>query len=470
MSGKDLTYGSISSLMARLALPIFAIYLLQGLFAVVDLFFVGFLGPAPLAGLGISLNAFFLVFALGQAIGIGALAMLSQAYGARRHGQVPVIFQQCVWLTFFLGGLFWALSWYHATWFIGLFTDDGEVLRQGEIFFRIYAATFLTQLALTVFNFCWRAIGDFITPTLLYGASFILNIALDPLLIFGLGPVPPLGIAGAAYATVAAQGLMCLVFLWLIFRGRGAGLIVMQAPFRLDWRLQRRLLRIGIPSSIQFLLFAAGLMAVFHAMEPFGGEATAGVTVGFRIIYSAVFPTMAISVAVGSLVGQNFGARKFSRVKATILWGMAFTFILLTVEYLAILANPEFWAGLFTDQPGVIAIAANYLLIAGLVIPLTGCIFVATFAAQGMGRTVPPMMTQIVRFTVLMIGLSAVSLMFPGSPKAIFWTWSFSVAVELGLLVGVLAIFWRTVLRNSQEETKGDSELEGATQPERETA
>ncbi|HUJ77060.1 MAG TPA: MATE family efflux transporter, partial [bacterium] len=197
MAARNLSQGPVPKLVVVLALPVLATFLLQSAYALADLWFVGRLGGDAIAALSICLNTFFVVLALGQSVGTGGLAMISQCYGRGEHAVVKEVFQQVVWLGLLVGTVVWLLGWYYARPFVSFFTADPNVLRLGTQFFRIYAATFLTQVLLLASGYAFRAVGDFILPTIVLGGTVLLNVALDPLLIFGLGPIPALGVEGA---------------------------------------------------------------------------------------------------------------------------------------------------------------------------------------------------------------------------------------------------------------------------------
>jgi putative MATE family efflux protein len=446
-TGKDLTRGKIPGLVALLALPVFGSFVVQSVFTVVDLYFVGRLGAAPVAGMGIALNTFFLILALANAVGPGALAAISQAYGAKERDQVRVIFQQALWLTLGLGVAAGLVFRWYADSFVGLFTADAEVRRQGTAYFNVYAAMFGVQVLSFVLMACWRAIGEFIIPMALFVAIFSLNLLLDPILIFGWGPVPALGVAGAAWATVIAHGVVDVVNLGLM-AGRGS-VLAPRPPLRLDWRLQARLLKVGLPSALQYLLFGAGIMLVFRAVKPFGGDATAGVTIGLRVVFAAVYPATAVAVAVASLVGQNHGGRAHDRARASVSWGLIYAALLLCAEYALLWAWPGFWAGLFTRTPAVAAVAADMLLITGLTMPCNGMSFVATGAAQGLGRTLYPLAGQAVRTAVLVLGIVLSVRLFPEWVNGLLWAQSASIATEALLMLGLLALLWRKLMREA---------------------
>jgi putative MATE family efflux protein len=449
MAARNLSVGSIPKLVVTLALPVLATFVLQSLYALADLYFVGRLGGAALAGLGISLNTFFLVLAVGQAVGTGGLALLSQAYGRGDHTGVPHLFQQMFWLSLTIGLIFAAGGVLLAEPFIASFTRDPDVLREGVAFFRVYAGTFFTQVMLIALSFSFRAVGDFIVPTALMGVSVLLNVALDPLLIFGLGPVPAMGVAGAAWATLLSQCVGLAGYLWLV-RGSGRNtLLTVRPPFSVDVEAMWTMLKIGLPAGIQYLLFTATLLITYRYARPFGGDVTAAIGVGFRVVQCAYFPAVAIGASVSSLVGQNYGARQYSRVRAAIGWGILFMAAVLTAEYALILANPHVWVSAFAKEASIVNIGADYLVISGMVLPVYAPSMIATFSSQGLGRTLGPLLGVSLRFALSTLALFALDRWFTLTVSGLFWTGTVAMAAESALMAGVLAFLWRTALHRS---------------------
>lgn len=453
MAAKDLTHGSIPRLVIVLALPVLGSFTLQSLYALADLYFVGLLGGPALAGLSISLNAFFITLAFGMTLGVGGLAMLSQTFGAGHHDRVPYVFQQVFWAALITGAVYWVAGWLATDHFLALFTADPEVHALGGAYFRIYSATFLLQLFIMVMGFCFRAVGDFITPTVLMALGVTLNIVLDPLLIFGLGPFPRLGIAGAALASVIAQALGTLVYLWLVLLRPGPRLLVVRRPFSLDLAVFLRLMRIGLPAGVQMALFTLMLMLVYRVVRPFGGEATAAVGVGFRIMQAAILPIVAIGAAVSSISGQNYGARRFERVKATVVWGMVYTGTITCAGYGALFTWPEFWMGLFSGQPPIIAIGSSYLILSGVGLPFHGVGYMVTCMAQGLGRTLYPLLGQVVRVTGFLAGLAVLEGALELGLQGIFWSNGLAYAAEFLAMGAILALLVRDLNSWSNRRT-----------------
>ncbi|MEE8396048.1 MAG: MATE family efflux transporter, partial [bacterium] len=466
MAEKDLTQGPVPGLVVKLALPVFAAFVLQSMFSLADLYFVGRLGPTPQAALGIGLNTFMILLALGQTVGIGALALMSQAYGAGQRSRVTRVFAHSLLLVAVIGTVFWIGGFFAAEYYFALFSGDGAVQKEGVAFFRVYAATFLFQLFLMVAGYGWRAVGDFITPTALMVAGVLLNLALDPLLIFGPGPLPALGLAGAAWATVISQVLVAAVYLWLIF-GRGGGRLLSLRPAglpRIDWALVGRMLRIGIPSGLQFIVFAAIVLAGYRFLRPFGAEAIAAVTIGSRLVHAVLMPAIAIGAAVASIVGQSFGGGKFGRVRQAVGWGSLYAAALLLAVYAAFRADAGFWVGLFAGEPAIVAIGAQYLLILGWVLPVEAITWVVIFALQGLGRTLPPLAAVSVRFPFYLATLWTLEFAGRLTLPAMFWSAALTLFLQTAIVVAFLAHLWRGVLGGAPGVDGASAGPDGARQ------
>ena len=447
MADKNLTAGPVPRLVVTLAIPSLTVMLLQSMYALVNLVFVGRLGGPAVAALSISINTFFIVLALGQAMGTGGLALLAQAYGRGERAKVPYIFQQLFWLTLALGVVFWILGILVADPFIRAFSADPEVIALGVPFFRVFAASFFNQMVMIALSFSFRAVGDFVAPAIIFGVTILLNVVLDITLIFGVGPFPRLGLMGAGIATSVAQGVGVLAYVWLVTASRRSSLLVVRRPFTLDPAVLWRLVKIGIPSGVQNLLFTAILMLGYRYVRPFGADATASVGIGFRVIQSCIMPCVALATSVASLVGQNYGARKPERVKAAIVWGFTYAIGISAAEYGILAIAPHFWVSLFAHEESIISIGSLYLVVMGLILPLNAYSMIVTFAAQGLGRTVMPMLAVGLRLVVYIVALQVVEATIGITLTSIFWTGAAISVVDLVTMSGVLVGFWRRVLK-----------------------
>ena len=443
MDGQDLTKGSVPHWLWRLSLPTLTSFGMLSCYALTDLYFVSGLGRAAVAALGISLNTFFLILALGQLVGTGGLALIAQNYGRGTRQDIPHIFQQMIWMIGLGGTLAASIGYLTADIYIRRFSNDPAVIAEGVAFFRIYALVFITQGTLFAFGMGWRAIGNFKLPMLLVGLSVIGNVILDPLLIYGAGPLPGLGIAGAAWATVIAQSIPCLVYIRLAFWGRHGHPLTITTPLVLQPARMITLLRIGLPAAGRDILVAANLMLIYYFARPFGADASAAIGIGFRLFQTSILPAVAIGAAVSSLVGQNYGAKQLQRVRSVLFWGCGVACCICLSEYLLLISIPHWWLGFFTTQESVLRIGTQYLQLQGFSIPFVGINVVLLFATQGLARTYLGFQGETVLFLTLLGGLLAIYWMGVISPPRIFLVSAVADSIALGFLISVFIRLWR---------------------------
>ncbi len=445
-------------LIPALALPMLVMFALNSLYALADLFFVSRLGGAALAGMSIGLNTLLTVIAVGLAIGSGALAQLAQAYGAGRRAEIPHVFQQAVWLMLAAGAGLWLLGWLNAARYVRFFSADAEVIAQGTAFFKAYSFSFFTQVVLLVAAICFRALGDFVLPTVVSSATVALNLALDPLLIFGWGPVPALGVAGAGWATSLSQGLGVLAYVALTVAGRRNRMLALRGPWRVDWRMQWTLLRIGVPAGMRLLFLNVSIYAAFRFLRPLGGDALAALGLGMRIV-QALIGLLGDSVgnAVASLVGQNYGARRWERVKAAILWGLGYYVASFAVVYLLILWDAALWVAPFAKEEAIRNLAADYLVLIGAALPIFGLSVITGSAASGIGRSFPPMLASLVNLVCSIAGWSALQAWDALTYDRLVFVAAASLYVEAAVMAAVLAVMWRR-FRNGPVSTRTKQE------------
>jgi putative MATE family efflux protein len=444
VAARDLTQGSVARTIPVLASSMLLLFAMNSLYALADLFFVSRLGGAALAGLSISLNTFLTVVGVGQAIGAGGLALMSQAYGAGRHGEARAVFQQVVWLMLVAGLSLWLLGYLNAERFIRLFSTEEEVVRQGTAFLKAYSATFFLQVVLIASAMGFRAVGDFTLPTVISSATVLLNLALDPLLIFGWGPVPAMGIAGAGVATALGQGAGVLVYAGLALFGHRRSLLVVRGPLRWEWGRQAAILRIGVPAGLRVFLLGVNVFFAFWFLRPLGGDSAAATGLGMRIVQALIgLFGDSIGTAVASIVGQNHGAGRAGRVQAAIGWGLGYYTAAFVAIYALILWNPIAWVALFAKEAAIQTLAARYLVIVGAALPFFGLSLMTAYASFGLGRSFPSMLAALVNLGCCVLGWGALRAATGMTTDGLWLVAMAALDIESLIMAGVLVWLWR---------------------------
>ena len=404
----DLTQGGLLQHLLRLAVPITCGYILQDAFNVVDMIFVGRLGPDAIAAVGVSGNLLRLISVFSLGISTGAGIMVAQYLGARNYAQAAHVAMQAILLAILFAIGIGILGYPLATHGLrAVRTDDPEVLRLGTTYMHIILVGISTMFLSMTLSAIFRAGGDAVTPMVVLIFSTVINIILDPLLIFGIGIFPKLGVAGSAYATLIGRGIGVVVLLYLCWRGR-APISLRHVPYRMDLVEMLDIFRLGVYSSMQGFWRHFSRLGFLWVIGPYGKYALAAYTICMRLRIVVMNPGFGIANAVAPLVSQNLGANQVGRAeKATQLGNLLGTTLMAGVGAL-FLIFPEVFLQIFTEDQQVISIGAVYLQFLSLTFGFIAFSLVLGKALNGAGDTFSPMIITLA--SQLGVGLGLVIL------------------------------------------------------------
>ena len=393
---KDLTHGPVLRHLVALSVPIAAGMLLQTLYYLVDLYFVAGLGDAALAGVSAAGNVMFLVFALTQMLGVGTVTLVSHAVGRKDRADANHVFNQSVGLSIVLALATIAGGVGLAGPYMALLGADPATAAAGTAYLRWFVPGLALQFALVTMGSALRGTG-IVKPTMVVqAATVLLNTALAPVLIAGWGTGHPLGVTGAALASTVsvAAGVVLLA-------GYFARLERYVEFHPAQWRPRlatwARLLDIGIPAGGEFALMAVIIGVCYWIIRDFGAAAQAGFGIGSRLMQAIFLPAMAIAFATPALAGQNFGARRFERVRETFRaagWSIAAIMAAITVlcQWKAAALVRA-----FTADADVVAVAGEYLRIISWNFIGSGLVFTCSGMFQALGNTWPALASKGIR-------------------------------------------------------------------------
>lgn len=393
---RDLTTGSVTRRVLSLSWPTAVAMSLQVGFNIGDAYFVGKIGPDAIAAVSMVFPVIFMMFALGAGIGVGTTSLVARSLGKRDGRTAADAAEQ----SFLLLGI------------ITFCVTGGGLLLQDPIFRAMGAGADLLHLifsystwifAGSFFIFLFtagaailRGEGDMKTPMVGMGLSVILNLVLDPLLIFGVWVFPELGLSGAAVATVASRAVGCLIVLGYLFLGHSAVKLRFR-NFRPHSGVIWRILRVGVPTSANQMMIAVGFMFLIRIVSGFGSDAVASYGLAIRLNQIAILPCLAVSTAVITLVGQNVGAGKLDRAASTAWRATGLAMLLMESVGVAFFVVPDFWMDIFTEDAAVIAHGASFLRITSLTLMFIGVGIVLGGAFQGAGRGLPALAVTTLR-------------------------------------------------------------------------
>lgn len=401
---QDLTQGKIGKTLLIFSMPIIAGMLLQTAFSIVDAFFVGMLGPLELAAVSIAFPIIFIFIAISSGLEIGTNALVSQAVGKNDLKKAGNFSVHAIILAGVLAAIVTVASFAFAGPAFRLMTNDETVI---SLAFQYSTPLF----ACAIFAFIWavsdallRAEGDSKTPMKNLVFAIALNCIFDPLLIFGIGPFPMLGLFGAAITDVFGNIIAAALNFRHIFSGKAKVKLPLKG-FKPNLGKMKELLSVGFPATVSTSISAIGFLLMTAVVGAFGSLAIAAYGIGMRINSISVLPSVGMESAVASFAGQNYGAKNFGRAKKVGVYGAKISLALAGAIAVILMLFPAQLTGIFTTDPEVIRMGAMYLSIVPLAYLLFGLYFPMQGAFQGVGKTWIVLATNIAYWAIA-LGLS----------------------------------------------------------------
>ena len=401
----DLTRGSLLRHLLRLSGPIILSYMLQEAFNIVDMIFVGRLGAGAIAAVGVSGNLIRLIGVFSLGISTGAGIMVAQYLGARNLAQAEHVAMQSVLLAvFFSIGVTLVGYPLAEQGLLAVRMVDPEVLRLGTAYMHIILAGISTMFVSMTLGSVFRAGGDTITPMAVLIFSTLINIVLDPLLIFGLWGFPKLGVAGSAYATLIGRGASVIILFYLCWSGR-APVSFRSVRYQIDLVEMLDILRLGVYSSMQGFWRHISRLGFLWVIGPYGKTAVAAYTICMRLRILVMNPGFGIANAVVPLVGQNIGANQIERAeKATRVANLLGAAIMAVIGGVFFLF-PQTFIRIFTPEADLIEIGIVYLRFLSPTFGFIAFSLILGRALNGAGDTFSPMMITLAAQVVVGLGL-----------------------------------------------------------------
>src|SRR5438067_6743607 len=404
-SHQDYTTGSLNRAILLLAVPMVLEMVLESLFAVVDIFWVGRLGANATATVGLTESMLSLVFAIGLGLSLSTTAMVARRIGEKDPEGAAVTAVQAVALGLGVPLLIGVPCLLYGRRLLELMGASPEIVRTGGSYARIALGGGGVVLMLFLNNAIFRGAGDAAIAMRLLWLSNIINLVLDPCLIFGLGPFPRLGVTGAAVSTLTGRSIGVAYQFYRLLRGTER-IRVLTRQIRLNLPVLWRLIRVSLTGVLQFAIAHTSWIGLVRIVSTFGSAALAGYTIAIRILIFVILPSWGLSNAAATLVGQNLGANQPERAEASV-WRTGFYNMLflggIGVVFI-IFAEPTI--RLFTNDPAVVPLGTSCLRILsyGNIGYSYGMVMLQAF--NGAGDTVTPTIVNLFGFWVLEIPLA----------------------------------------------------------------
>jgi len=403
--GRDWTKGSITRNLLSLSWPMLISNALRMIGPTIDMIWVGKLGAASIAGVGLASIAVFVMMSGRQGINTGMRAMAARFMGAGDTEGANHVAQQALVISAVYAVVMGAIGIIFAKPILTLLGVEADVVAEGAAYMRImFAGTAATSFGLMAEGIM-QASGDTMTPMRISVLTRFFHVALCPFLIFGWWIFPRLGVSGAAMTNVVAQCLGMALGLWILFSGRSRLRLTLR-NFRLDLNILWRIVRIGIPASGMMVQRGLGRLVFAWFMVPFGTLAVAGHTLMGRISAFLDTPGFAFGRAGGVLVGQNLGSQQPGRAERSAWWAVGFTEAIMLICSAVMLVWPGNIIRIFNSDPELVELASVFLRIAVVGYAMFGFNTVLMECLSGAGDTLPPMLFSIIRTWVVPVPLA----------------------------------------------------------------
>lgn len=404
-SHQDYTEGSLNRAILLLAVPMVLEMVLESLFAVVDVFWVGRLGANAVATVGLTESLLSLVFAVGIGLSLSTTAMVARRIGEKDPEGAAVAAVQAVVLGLVVSLAIGIPCWIWASRLLALMGASPEIVSLGTGYARIALGGSGAILLLFLNNAIFRGAGDAAIAMRLLWVSNIINLVLDPCLIFGWGPFPRLGVTGAALATFTGRSIGVLYQFYRLLRGTER-IRILHRQIRVNLTILFRLLRVSLTGILQFAIAHTSWIGLVRIVSIFGSAALAGYTIAIRVVIFVILPSWGMSNAAATLVGQNLGAGKPERAEAAVWRTGLYNMIFLGVLGIFFVLFAEPIVRLFTRDPVVVPLGASCLRIISYGNIGYAYAMVMLQAFNGAGDTITPTIVNFFGFWVLEIPLA----------------------------------------------------------------
>ena len=404
-SRRDYTVGSIPSAILLLAVPMVLEFVLESVFAVVDVFVVSRLGPDAVATVGLTESLLVLVYAVAMGVSIGATALIARRIGEKEPERAARTAVQAIALALLLAAPVVVLGITGAERLLRLMGGSPWVLQHGVRYTQVMMGSTLSITLLFLINAIFRGAGDAAVAMRALWLANAINCVLSPCLVLGLGPFPRLGVVGAAVATSIGRTSGVVYQFWRLSR-RDGRITILRRQLHIEWSTILQVLRLSGSATVQMLVGMASWVGMVRIISTFGSNALAGYTIAIRIVTFSLLPSWGLSNAAATLVGQNLGARQPARAERSAWLAAGFNAGFLTLVGALLLAFAPGLIHLFTTQEAVAGFGVSCLRVVSLGFGFYGVGMVMTQALNGAGDTRAPTLINFGCFWVLELPLA----------------------------------------------------------------
>ena len=402
---QDFTEGKLSRAILLLSIPAVLEMVMESIFVIVDIYFVSKLGANAVATVGITESMVTIIYALAIGLGTATTSMVSRRIGEKNHDAASVAAFQAILTGMIVSICIGLPGAFFAKRLLGFMGASKPIIDSMSGYTTIMLGGNMVIMMLFIINAIFRSAGDAAVAMKVLWIGNIINIILDPCLIFGLGPFPHLGVKGAAIATNIGRGTAVIIQFYLLFSGKKR-IKLMTKHLIVNFRIMTKLLKLSFGSIGQNLIGTSSWIALVRIISLFGSEVVAGYTIAMRIIGFTLLPSWGISNAASTLVGQNLGAKKPDRAERSVWITGWLNMILLGIIGLILVLFPETFVRFFINDENVVISGVLGLRIVSIGFIAYGLGMVLVNSFNGAGDTSTPLKINIFAFWLIEIPLA----------------------------------------------------------------
>lgn len=434
---KDFTTGSLKRALFVLALPMILEMVMESLFAVVDVFYVSRVGVNAVATVGLTESVMMLIYAIAVGLSMAATAFVARRAGEKDFHAAANAAVQALYLAVAIAIPLSIAGIIFAEDILRLMGGSPELIEQGKNFTRIQLGAHLVIMLLFLNNAIFRGVGDAAIAMRVLWLANILNMVLGPIFIFGLGPIPAMGVTGAAVATSLGRGIGVIYQFYNLF-GKRSMIRIQRSDLAFKPRLVFQMFRVSLGGMSQFLLHSASWVLMVRILASFGTSAVAGYTIAIRVIIFTILPSWGLANAAATLVGQNLGAKQPDRAEKSVWTAAWYNMLFLTTVSVLFFIFARQIVSLFSSEPEVLrtGVLCLRIICLGYVFFAYGMVIGQSF--NGAGDTKTPTLMNLVCFWFVQIPVAyllAETFGFGSAGVFVAQALAFSLVAVIGIVI-----------------------------------
>jgi len=431
LAGKEVDYTKekINRSIFLLSIPMILEMLMESVFAIVDIFFVSKISAGAVAIVGFTESLLTIIYAISFGIATAATALVSRRIGENNAKESSVAAFQAILTGLFLSIIISVFGIIYYNNLLVLMGANSYLINEysGYTFFMLSGN--ITIMLLFIINAIIRSSGDAALSMKVLWLANIINIVLDPCLIFGWGPFPQLGVTGAAIATNIGRGIAVLFQIYLLFSGKYRVKLNLSS-LKIDFKVIFQIIKLSLGSIGQNIIATSSWIGLMRIAATFGSEVVAGYTIGIRIILFTIMPMAGLANAASTLVGQNLGAKNPNRAEKSAMLAAKYNFIFFAIVAILFVVIPDFWVKLLTSDAIIVENATNCLKIVSYGMIMYGIGMVMMNSINGAGDTLTPTYITLFAFWLLEIPLAyLLAITFDFKESGIYYAIVFSESI-----------------------------------------